>query len=529
MVKTVKSDVLIIGGGISAAMAAVEAAGKGANTVLVDKGTFMASGSSPVTLGGLAAFIGTDDSPELLYKDLLRTGYDLNEQNLIWKAAHSISELGRFLESIGMRFVKNPDGSYYSPRGLGHSANRDLYIDKNLLGLSAIAVVGLEAWRRGVKLNDNVRITKILGDKDGVTGALGVSRDGTFYLYESKTVVLAAGGANNLYPNACSAIQDAKYKTVGDAFALAFDMCIPLIDVEFPNFREGRATGVRRVGGYLINAKGENFLQKYGPDFIIKTSRGELVNKIYKENYEGRGPIHWQLPETIPKMSRERVRDPERWSRMGGKKLEIVIDFQSLIGGARINERAETPVVGLYAAGESAGGFHGADRMQSLRWTECSLEGLWAGRNAAEYALNVNVDVDMEQVSDEIARLREIISRKTGPAPSEVLESVRNNMLKHCGIMKEADEMKECLETIVRLREIKTDGSDLFAAIDAANLALTAEMVIRASMMREETRGSHTRRDFPERDDANWLKHVAIENRDGEVATTTTPITTIKR
>jgi len=169
MVKTVKSNVLIIGGGMAASTAAVAAAGNGAETVLVDKGTFTASGSSPVGLHGLANTINPIDSPDLLYEDLLRAGNNLNEQNLIWEAAKGAKDIQRFLESIGILFLKKPDGEYWFFKGVGHSQPRCLSIDPGV-GLSPQAVMGLEAWKRGVKLHDNITITKILGDKDGVTG-----------------------------------------------------------------------------------------------------------------------------------------------------------------------------------------------------------------------------------------------------------------------------------------------------------------------------------------------------------------------
>jgi succinate dehydrogenase/fumarate reductase flavoprotein subunit len=231
--------VLVIGGGMAAVVAAMEAAGKGASTVLVDQGAFLASGSSPVSLHGFGTTTSPDDSPDTLFKDLLRVGQSLNEQNLILEAAQGAAKNQRFFESIGIRFLRQPDGKYSYYKGVGHSVKRGLDVDKDLMGLSGLTVVGKEAWRRGVRLCDNVRVTKILGNKDGVTGALGVSRNGSFYLFDSKAVILAAGGANNLYPNACSQIKNHKYWTVGDAFALAFDLGVSLIDMEFPNFRRG--------------------------------------------------------------------------------------------------------------------------------------------------------------------------------------------------------------------------------------------------------------------------------------------------
>ena len=246
MVKTVQSDVLVIGGGFAAGMAAVEAAGRRANTVLVDKGTYMKSGSSAKGLGGTASLFDPNDSPEKLFNDFLITGHGLNEQNLIWEASKGAAKNQRYLENIGFRWVRRPDGSYWNPPGLATSTHRELYVERTP-GYRAHHIVANEVFRRGVRLFDNVRITKILGDEENVSGAIGVSRDGSVYLFESKAVILAAGGANNIYPNSCASIQDPAFWTVGDAFNLAFDIGVPLIDMEFPNFREGGAVGIRMV------------------------------------------------------------------------------------------------------------------------------------------------------------------------------------------------------------------------------------------------------------------------------------------
>ena len=524
MVKTVKSDVLIIGGGMAASTAAVAAADNGAETVLVDKGTFTASGSSPVGLHGLANTINPIDSPDLLYEDLLRAGNNLNEQNLIWEAAKGAKDIQRLLESIGILFLKKPDGEYWFFKGVGHSQPRCLSVDPGA-GLSPQTVMGLEAWKRGVKLHDNITITKILGDKDGVTGAFGVTRDGKYYLFESKAVVLAAGGANSLYPNSCQRIQDPKYRTVGDSFKLAFDIGAPLIDMEFPNFREGASAGIPIVGGHLINSKGERFMKKYGPSFREGAPRGKIVEAIYNEVLEGNTPIYWQLPEKIPEMPK--ARHPGRYDEMDGKRIEVMIDFQSLLGGAKINEKSETPIMGLYSAGEAAGGFHGSDRLMSIRFLECTIFGNRAGLNAAEYASKTDTEIDVCQVNEEVTRINEIRSSREGAEPSKIFEAVRNTMWKHCSVTKEADEMERCLEMINGLREKKIKGDDVSAALDSINIAFAAEIVTRASLYRKETRGMHIRRDYRERDDVNWLRHVAIENRDGKVAISTIPITRI--
>ena len=525
MIKTVQCDVLVVGGGMAAMMVAVEAAGKGANTVLVDKGTLMESGSSPQSLYGLAATIAPEDSPELLFKDIVADGYGLSEQNLAWEAAQGAAENYRFLENIGMRFMRGSDGKPYLYHGVGHSVRRGVTQDRRGQGAHPVAVVGAEARRRGAKLYDSIMITKILGSKDGVTGAVGVSRDGVFHLFEAKTVVIAAGGANNLYPNACENIRDPEYWTTGDAFALAFDLGVPLVDMEFSNFREGKALYASRIGGFLVNAQGERFMSKYDSR-LERAPRGKLVEAMYIETRQGRGPIYHQHPDPIRK---EAIEQDYTTADMAGKRVLCEIDYQRLLGGILINERAETSMKGLFAAGESQGGFHGADRMQGASFLECTIFGGRTGRNAAEYASKTEVEFNPIQAKEEIDRLREIQDRKGGSDPSRVLEVVRDTMWEHCSIVKEARGLKKALETITELRENNPLSGNLFAALTGANLALTAEMCIRASLVREETRGTHRRGDFPKQDDAIWLKHVAIENRNGKVVTTTLPITRVKK
>ena len=165
MVKTFQCDVLVIGGGFSAGMAAVEAAGKRANTILVEKGTYLKSGSSARGLGGTASLFDPNDNPKTLFKDFLITGHNLNEQNLIWEAAKGASENQRYLENIGFSWVRKPDGSYWTPPGLATSIHRELYVERTG-GYRANHIVAKEAWRRGVRFFDNVRSTKILGNKE---------------------------------------------------------------------------------------------------------------------------------------------------------------------------------------------------------------------------------------------------------------------------------------------------------------------------------------------------------------------------
>lgn len=525
MWQTVLSDVLVIGGGMAAVRAAVEAAGTGANVALVDKGTFEASGSSPLSLTGLASTLGEGDSPELLFSDLVRDGYFLSDQNLAWEAAKGAEENVHQLEQFGFIFERKKDGTYVSYKGVGHSAPRGVLYDHVACQLNPVALLGKEAWRRRVRLCDRIMITRLLRRGKGLVGATGVSHQGQGYLFQAKAIVLAAGGANYLYPNSCSRINNRRFRTTGDALCLAFYAGAPLIDLEFPNFREGEGAPLSKLGARLLDSQGKPIMEKYAPDRLERAPRGKLVEAIYRENQEGRGPIRWQLPREVNEEYRTLY---ERYRSQYGLSFEALIDYQRLLGGAHINERAATPVPGLFAAGESAGGFNGADRMQGASFLETTFFGTQAGASAARYARERGeVKVDVRQAERELSRL----NRCQGSLPpEEVIAEVRQTMWEKVGVIRNAASIKKALATLALIRREKVpemSAKELFPALEAENLALTAEMVAHAALMREESRGTHLRADFPRQDDKKWLKHIAVSNQEGEIALDTLPVVTL--
>lgn len=522
MFKTVATDVLIIGGGCAAVCAAVKAADSGLQVTLVDKGEFQTSGSSPVSLNGLLTILTPEDSPKLLFQDLLEAGYHINDQNLIYSAARGALNNMYWLESLGLQFVKNKDGSHQITAGAGHAMRRRLHLDHIANGLNPVAILGRAAWRKGVKLFDRTMITKLLKQDNIISGAVGIAGDGSEYYFKAKAIVLAAGGANHLYPNYCKRISENRYRTTGAAFSLAFDAGASLINLEFVNFREGDDHFAARMGGRMVNTRGEKIMEKYDPERLENAPRGKLVEAIYRENQGGRGPVSWQLPDSIP-------REPEmlylRYKPFEGQKIEIGIDYQRLLGGIRINERAETSIKGLYAAGESSGGFHGADRMQGASFLECTIFGAVAGDNAAKFAMGRETLKDeKEQVQEELARLNSI---KGDIDPEEEIKKIQELMWHKASIVRSAPQMKKAIFELTEIRgnDIpRLSGRDLFASLETSNLALTAECVARSALAREESRGSHLRSEYPERDDKNWLKHVEVQNSDGDIGVNSVPI-----
>lgn len=513
--KTIITDVLVIGAGAAAGIAAIEATASKVQVDLVDKGRFGESGSSPACLVGLAGTLNREDSPGRFFEDWVRAGGRISDQNLVWEAINQSSRAVEKLEAIGIKFLQKPDGSRFFYRGAGHTVARGQTVKFD--GAQQTNVVGVlraEAEKQGIRVHEGIMVTKLIQKDRRVIGAMGLSREREFYVFSAKAVVLAAGGANRLYPNIPPDIVEPKYRTTGDGFCLAFAAGAPLIDMEFTQFRESPPRAAR-YGGRYLNALGERFMEKYDPDALERAPRHRLVGAVYQEMKAGRGPIVWE-----PEEMRE-VQGAER------QLVNITIDFQRVLGGVQINERAETSVPGLFAAGESSGGVHGSDRMQGNAFLETQVFGANAGRNAAVLALNaVRGDITPQELNEEEARIASISGDVDA---AEVTTTIQKTMWEQVGIIRNRLDLQDAMAKFERLRkEIvpRLSADNIFFALEAENLLLSAEMVTRAALTREETRGTQIRADCPVADDHDWLKHVCITSRSGEIAISSMPVVT---
>jgi len=520
MLKTIITDVLVIGGGASAARASIEAVSEDIKVDLVDKGKFGESGSSPACLYGLTSPFNNDDSFDIFFEDWIRTGGYINDQNLVWKAIKISKDVIEGLEAMGIDFRKNQDGTKFLYRGAGHRVARGLTVNSP----NIVLPLRREAEKRGVNIHEGIMVTKLLKRNGEVIGAFGISRSREFFVFSAKSIILANGGANWLYPNIAPYIVDPKYRTTGDSFCLAFDAGVPLIDMEFTQFRESPPGGAR-FGGKYINRYGERFMERYDPEALEKAPRSKVVEAIYRELMEGRGPIIWEVEgihETISDL-------PFAKNFVGKKQVEIKIDFQRILGGVRINERAETPIPGLFAAGESSGGIHGGDRMQGNGFLETQVFGFIAGKNASAYAKQEErKDVDIIEVEKE----KENIQGINGSLDSnEVIKEIQEIMWENVGIIRNEKSLNKAISKLNEIKKFKLknlSNEDLFSAIEAKNLQITAEIVARSALERRETRRTHVRSDYPDSSDT-WLKHVCIRKKDNEIMVDSLPIIKIKK
>lgn len=507
-------DVLVIGGGGAAIRAAVEAAKNGVSVILVDKGSFARSGTSPLSLHGFATTLHEQSSEKMLTEDILRTGSYVNDFDLVRTAVNESSKEPALLEEMGVRFVHLPDGSYDIYRGAGHSVPHGLTFDDAGNCINFVAVLGKEAWKRGVKLVEEVMITDLLVEDSRVLGAVGVDKEGNTSVFTANSIVLAAGGANGIYNNVVPRIKDPMFRTTGDGYILALGAGVPLVDMEFANFRD--TPPAARLQGRYINAKGEAIMTKYDPERLEKAPRGLVVEALFREMMAGNAPIHIEITQESERIAQFMPEEYKSYVRVykEGKRPPVTITFQRLLGGARINPDASCSVEGLFIAGENTGGFHGGDRLQGAAFLETQVFGRLAGTGAVEFARgHARRDVPEELVKKAFNRVTQILDRREGLPAETIINEIQQLTWKYASIVKDAEGLNLAIEQIKGIIEKlnqKAVGRYVFEVLEGYNLALTAEAVMRASLLRDETRGTHRRSDFTQKREDIARKHTSI-------------------
>ena len=536
-IQTTDCDVLIIGGGLAACMAALEASKRNMDVVLVDKGRLGRSGSSP-TSGGVpqAAFGHADprDSKEMHFKDTIVGGDFIPNQKIVRAIVNEVTDRVIELEEIGLHFKKTPDGKqFYQEKRLGSSYARSCPPVGGSVGM--LGSLRKEVFNREVQVRQWTMITKLLRQNGRVTGAFGINvQTGAYQAYRARAVVLAAGSAIGIQK-----YTSANFLTTGDAYVAAFDIGAPLANLEFLEFTLIPAPGGQAIsmaglspftskGGRFFNSLGERFLERYDPERLEGTTRAILVGATYKEMLEGRGPVYLD-PSYIPDEKWDDEIQFEYSPKLGKAgvncrtdRFEWVPALHTFLGGLDINERCEVPgVEGLYASGESATGTHGSNRLSGNAIASAFALGARSGKFAAIYAADAEMgEVDPGEIAEETARI-EAFKRDDGLDPTEVQQEIKEIAWESTGVVRNERGLTAGLEGFQEIRRekvprLKADNiRDLIKSLECSNLSWVGEMVARCALERKESRGQHTRDDYPERDDKNCLNWITVK-KDGD-------------
>ena len=564
-------DVLVIGAGGAGMRAAYEASLAGASVGLVSK-SLLGKAHTVMAEGGMAASLAnvhSEDNWKVHFRDTMRGGKLINNSRMAEIFAKEAPDRVMELEQWGAIFDRTSDGRISQRPFGGHLYNRLAHIGDRT-GLELIRTLQDRVVSAKVDVYMEHTIHSLLMDGQRVSGAVGYSRQtGEFVVFQARAVVLATGGLGKLYK-----ITSNSWECTGDGFALASLAGADLIDMEFIQFHPTGMVwppgvmgllvteGVRGDGGVLKNSKGERFMFRYVPDMFkgefaeteeegarwLKGDRAarrppELLTRdvvakaIMREVREGRGSPHGGvfldiasqrdaafIKRRLPSMYQQFkelanvdiTKDP----------MEIGPTCHYMMGGIRVEpETQATTVQGLYAAGEVAAGLHGANRLGGNSLTDLVVFGRRAGLHAAEFARKLpgTPSADKAQVSKYIDEMLAPFKAANGENPYDVFSDLRATMQDNVGLVRNADDMKKALQAIGQLRQraakTRVTGSRVYnpgwhTALQLHLMLTTAEAVVLGALERTESRGGHTREDYPDTS-KEMGKHLVIARRKG--------------
>ncbi|MGA3108099.1 MAG: FAD-dependent oxidoreductase [Candidatus Bathyarchaeia archaeon] len=554
----IKADVLVIGGGGAGARAAIEADERGAHVLMVTKGHFGGSESSATSFavshagGYQAAFGHADpmDNPAVHFSDIVQAGLGMCDKRLARIVAYEAPRRLLDLEKWGARFEKS-DGKY--AQRLGCFSSRPRMCETKNHGNSILSVLKKEIERRDIEVMENVMITNLLTQNNACAGATGISKKGDFIVFIAKSTILATGGAGMLYR-----LNFDPPSITGDGYAIAFRAGVELVNMEFLQIGMGivRSDETRPLlftnqvwplRPRVYNVDGESFLEKYMPrdvnlnrclslralhwPFSTSDESKYIDIAMFNEIKEGRGTrnggVYVDLRNIAESKMRERHQLWLEWLRTRGidpmtDLLEVALFAHAFNGGIRINEKAETTLPGLYAAGEVTGGMHGADRLGGNMLANCQVFGARAGEFAAKRALTINDQITADG-SEEYERLARIREAKAGIDVTKTEKAIQEVMWRNVLVVRNERGLNECKMELERIMKhhlldlcIQNEG-ELVHALEIRNMLDVGQILTTAALLRRESRGSHYRDDYPSRDDQDQMKSIIIRQEGEEI------------
>lgn len=523
-------DVVVVGAGLAGMRAALEAS-RFARVAVLTK-VHPVRSHSGAAQGGINAALGVDDSVEIHTFDTVKGSDYLGDQDAIEIMCREAPEDILELERMGCVFSRKPDGTIAQRPFGGAGAVRTCYA-ADVTGLVILHVLYEQLLKHRVQVHEEWFVTSLVVDDGVCRGVVALDlRRGKLEAIKCKAVILATGGCGLAYHNSSNSLS-----STGDGMGLAYAAGVPLMDMEFVQFHPTtlKANGVlmtegaRGEGGYLLNSLGERFMAKYAPSKMELASRDVVSRAEQTEIDEGRGVDGCilldlrhlgaaKIKERLPQI-RELAMDIA-----GVDPIEAPVPIRPgahySMGGVKTDVNGAAEVKGLYAAGECACiSVHGANRLGGNSLLETIVFGRRSGTAAAQYASETGPVVFPEaQFTAEEKRLRSILRRESGHRAHTIRKEMQLTMNQNMGIFREKAKMQTAVETISELKHkfqnVVVDdkgwvfNTDLTNALETGFLLDVAEAMAVGGLAREESRGSHSRRDFPKRDDEKWLKHT---------------------
>jgi succinate dehydrogenase / fumarate reductase flavoprotein subunit len=572
--ETIEHDVLIVGAGGAGLSAAIEASTQGMSTGIVMK-SLLGKAHTVMAEGGIAAALSNVDERDhwkIHFRDTMRGGKFLN----VWRMAELHAKLApervRLLEAWGAVFDRTDKGLINQRNFGGHRYPRLAHVGDRT-GLEMIRALQDHGIHQGIQTYMECTALDLLTNEKGeACGVVCMWREtGNFVIFKAKSIIFATGGGGKAWD-----VTSNSWEYTGDGYAMAYEAGAELMDMEFNQFHPTGMVwplsvkgilvteSVRGEGGILLNNAGTRFMFNYIPDrFRSETAdtkeeaarwlagdpaarrppelltRDVVARAINEEVKAGRGSEHGGAYLNIAtQRSAEDIKRklPSMYHQfkvlaeldITSEPMEVGPTCHYFMGGIRVDaDTTMSSLPGLFACGECAAGMHGANRLGGNSLSDLLVFGYLSGKQAAEYASKKTgfSTIDQQQVSKIVRGATAILNRESGANPYLLHQELEQIMQKDVGIIRNGEELRAGIDRLKELRttyaKVKAKGTSQFnpgwhEALSLRNLLITAEAVAKAALMREESRGAHTRADFPGEEEA-WLAYniVSVKGQDG--------------
>jgi succinate dehydrogenase / fumarate reductase flavoprotein subunit len=565
-IQTIDHDVLVIGAGGAGLRAAIACSAHRLDTGVISK-SLLGKAHTVMAEGGMAAAMGNVDARDnwkVHFRDTMRGGKFLNVWRMAELHAKQAPDRVRELEEWGAVFDRTKEGLISQRNFGGHRYPRLAHVGDRT-GLELIRSLQDHGIHQGIRFHMECTALEILKDGDKVAGVLAYWREtGRFVIFRCKAVIFATGGGGKAWP-----VTSNSWEYTGDGIAMAYEAGAELMDLEFTQFHPTGMVwplsvrgilvteGVRGDGGILKNSDGKRFMFNYISErFAPETAdteeeanrwlegdksarrppelltRDEVARAITAEVKAGRGSPHGGVfldiasrrpPEFIKRKLPSMYHQFKELAEVDITKepMEVGPTLHYFMGGIRVDADTQMSTVpGLFACGECAAGLHGANRLGGNSLSDLIVFGKLAGDGAKEYigALSATPKAQNDQIEAAIRRATEILNRAEGTNPYLLHEKLQETMSKGVGIVRKRDELETAVSELEGLKEqaktMKSPGASQYnpgwhEALSMRSLLVTSEAVTRAALMREESRGAHTRLDHPG-ESAEWVKYNVI-------------------
>ena len=543
-------DVLVVGAGLAGMQAALHAAQQGARVAILTKVHPVRSHSNAAQ-GGINAAMEDDDPWEDHAYDTVKGSDYLGDQDAIEVLCSEAPETIIELEHMGVIFNRGSRGQIDLRAFGGQARKRTCYI-ADITGQVLLHVIYEQLMKAGTQVYEEWFVTSLVRHDDAVCGVVAIDlRTGALELIKAKAVILCTGGSGRVYEPSSNALI-----CTGDGYAQAYRAGAPLMDMEMVQYHPTTlpsngalmTEGARGEGAYLINAKGERFMERYAPNMMELASRDVVSRAEQTEINEGRDVDGCVLLD-VRHLDRNTILQKLSQIRELGLEYEGVDIIEApcpvrpgmhyMMGGIKTDIQGATFVKGLYAAGEAACvSVHGGNRLGANSLLDTLVFGKRAGTSAVEYARGIaDPDVPESRVEEDREHIGGILSRSAddGERAAALRLTMGQTMHEHVGVFRDHAGLTQARDTIATLKERfqrvgiddkgKVFNTDLLFALEVGLMLDVAEAIVAGALFRTESRGAHFRTDFPDRNDDDWLKHTLVYYGDDKPRLETLPVT----